>query len=523
MPAADAPSSAPRRGWWIALALAPVAVSFALNAFAPPFSPDSWGYFELAHSFAADPYAIGTWRGYASAIPYSSSFPPLWPLLIAGADRLLDLGIHSGYLLTAAVFLAFALVAESTTRAAFGRRWLGGASALLLFAFPPFQVELLAARAIPLQLLLVALLLRVLVSDGPRPLLSAAALGALGGAVLMARFDALFMAAGLVLATPWLLRDWRALPLAALAALAVTAPWVLYSLSHFDRVFATDNALVALSVDPREFVTNFHVVPPLSAGEAPRLWLWKLVLHVPALVGAVLLVMLNALPVSVLGVSAVRRHGRSAIVASLCEAAWWRQPQGRLSFLLALSLLPVGAYLITGYFDARYFSAPVWLCALAALLALADAARPGDARLFAICGALALVLATKPSVDVARKEGRVWLERPHLAFDPALRDGREFEALVACLDPMRPDVAVLFADATTAARFGALSGHRGAMLPRNWAALDRAEVAAFLQRFDVGYAAPDPRLRLPEGLGRPAAGACSTRLIVLTPGDAGAR
>lgn len=502
-------------------ALLLVAGCFAINSHSPPFSPDSWGYFELARSFATDPYAIGTWRSYSSAIPYSSAFPPLWPVLIAGADHLTGLGIYSGYLLNATLYIAFVVMAEAAVRDAFGRRGVGAASALLLFAFPPFQTELLAARAIPLQLLLLACTLWTMTHNGLHPLLRAAMLGLLAGLLLMARFDALFLAGGLVLVAAFLARDLRALPVAALALLLPLAPWVLYSLATFGQPFATDNAQVALSVDPREFVTNFHMQPPLSLADAPLLWAWKLVLHLPALAAAMLLVAVNALPGTVLITSALRRTGRAGLAQRARDIEWWRTPQGRLALLLVLTLLPVGAYVITGYFNERYFSATVWLGGLAALLTLAGTRQAGDARLFGVCAALAVLLSLKVTLAPMFRDGWSWAARPHFGFDAGLRDAREFQPLLDCLDPTRPQLAVLFADPTTAARFGAISGHRAAMQPRNWSTLDAAEIAEFLRRYQIGYALPDPRMPFPADLTQAAAGACAGRVQLLMPARAG--
>lgn len=494
---------------------------FALNSHAPPFSPDSWGYFELARSFATDPYAIGTWRSYSSAIPYSSAFPPLWPLLIAGVDRFTGLGIYSGYLLNAALFIAFVLVAEAGVRDAFGRRWLGAASALLLFAFPPFQTELLAARAIPLQLLLLAATLWAMTRRELSPLTRAVTLGLLAGLLLMTRFDALFLAGGLVLAAAFLARDWRALPIAALAALLPLMPWMLYSLATFGQPFATDNAQVALSVDPREFVTNFHVQPPPSLADAPLQWAWKLVLHLPALVAAVLLVAVNALPGTLLATSALRHSGRAGLSLRIRDGEWWRSPRGRLALLIVLTLLPVGAYLITGYFNERYFSATVWLSGLGALLVLTDNPRAGDPRMFGACAALAVLFSLKVTLAPMVREGWSWAAQPLVGLDADLRDARRFRPLLDCLDPARPRIAVLFADPTAAAHFGAISGHRAAMQPRNWSTLDADEVAEFLRRHEIGYALPDARLRFPAGMARAAPGACADQVELLDPTRAG--
>jgi hypothetical protein len=222
----------------------------------------------------------------------------------------------------------------------------------------------------------------------------------------------------------------------------------------------------------------------------------------------------------VLITSALRRTGRVGLAQCIRDVGWWRSPQGRLALLLVLTLLPVGASVITGYFNERYFSATVWLGGLAALLTLAGTRQAGDVRLFGVCAALAVLLSLKVTLAPMVREGWSWAARPHLGFDASLRDAREFQPLLDCLDPTRPQVAVLFADPTTAARFGAISGHRAAMQPRNWSTLDAEEIAEFLRRYEIGYTLPDPRLPFPAGMTQAAPGACADR-VQLLPARAG--
>ena len=115
------PDTAVARAGW----LAPVAVLFALLAVllakvvaAPPYSPDSWALWELSRTVGGDFYRFTHWRSYASDLPYSASFPPLTPVLIAQADALLGTGPRTGLYLAFAAFAGFALVSEAIARRA---------------------------------------------------------------------------------------------------------------------------------------------------------------------------------------------------------------------------------------------------------------------------------------------------------------------------------------------------------------------------------------------------------------------
>lgn len=501
----------------VVAALAWVLLLFALNLRAPPFSPDSWGYLELARSFAADPYAVVTWRAFATTADHSSAFPPLWPLLLAAADRPGGLGLYAGAALALAFFFATVAVVEQAVRQAFGRRWLGAASVLLLFAYPPFQLELLAARAVPLQLMLLALVLHLLVVDRWHPLLRAVLLGTLAGLLLMARFDALFLAAGLVLATPFVLRDWRALPLAAAALLLVVAPWIAYSAAQFGQVFATDNAAVALSLDPRAHVADFVPRPQPQLGDAPLAWAWKLVQHLPGLAAGIAQAALYALPATVLIGVAAHRIGLGALCRAALDADRWRTPRGRLALLALACALPIGAYLITGYYDARYFSALVWVLALLALLVLAEAPRARDRGLLLACALLGLLTSLEPAARGIRHGGEALAARPLFALDRRQVDGADLAPLLACREPADAAAALLFATPTQAARFGALTGQRATFLPRNWTRLDAADQREFLRRYGVRWALADAAPALPPDAVRAIDGDCGTRLVAVLP------
>src|SRR3954471_6797761 len=63
----------------------------------PPYSPDSWAYYELSQSIWRGGYRLLELRGYAypAAAP-SGAFPPLWPALWSLVAAVSGLGARAG-------------------------------------------------------------------------------------------------------------------------------------------------------------------------------------------------------------------------------------------------------------------------------------------------------------------------------------------------------------------------------------------------------------------------------------------
>jgi hypothetical protein len=476
--------------WALAAALgASLAHLLLAQLGAPPFTADSWTYRELARTLSGDFYALTTWRAYHSTLPYSTAFPPLWPALLALADPAGGLGIYSGYILNFLLFGAFAVLLEHTARR-LGMAGLGLAGALVLLAYPPFADEIVAARSMPLAMLLLAGLLHLLALRRDAAWMPLA-FGALAGAAVMTRFDLMLpMAAVWALAFLPRLELRRAL-VAGAALGAACAPWIGYSLAVHGRLFATDNSRVALSLDPRAFVTDYPLRPEATLFDAPAAWsaklagrlgpladaLWQALVLTPALWLAALLALL-----------ALALRGRERAAGELLIPEPGRRLLGACALLGGGLAAGWVALLATGYLDLRYFSPVLWLVALVALVPAYALARREDrlgargSLLPAIAAAAALVLA---NVEFARGG---WQAPPR--FHPALFGSAYFEPLLRCLSRAgaAPTDGVLFVrNDDLAAWFGAASGQRTAMIPWNLARLDAARFADFLRDFDVRY------------------------------------
>ncbi len=494
-------AAAPRIGGWASwlwplAVLLGVLVPLLLAVIAsPPYSPDSWALWELAQTAGPDFYRFTHWRSYASASPFSASFPPLTPGTIAVADRLLGLGPRTGLYLAFGAFALFALVSEAIARRVTGAAWLGLGAALVLLVGPNMLlIEMGAGRTIPLQMLLYALVLWGMSS----PWLTAsrfgffwaAGIGIVAGLAVMNRFDALPLPFAAALAVGWLTRS-PARALAVLGAAAVTvSPWIAYSLLIFGTPFATDNAGIAAALDPRSYVTDWWPVPQPTLADDPLAWAGKVASNALALLRVA-----AGLVLSPLGLLA------AAFLAFPAALAWLTRdepgrPAPKLRVLIGFAILTaamLAPQVLTGYLEHRYFAAPAWAALLAAscwtvLRGTTLHQRILAARAAGLTAALAVAVFALGQWLAAAPEssGRHWT-----AFDaPA-----DVRALRLCLGDTPEARILVLGDDRLAARAGAQGGLATMMEPRNMAQgrLDATGARAFAAAFRVDYAlAADP-------------------------------
>lgn len=472
---------------WPMLVLAAVLVPLLLSLIvAPHYSPDSWAFYELAKTMAGDVYRFSHWRSYASDSPYSAAFPMLYPGLIAAIDAVLGTGARTGLYLSFASFAGFALVSEVIGRRVTGAAWIGLAAALaLLFGPNMLLAELGAGRTIPLQLLLYALVLLGLLAGRDIGLGRAAAIGLIAGLAVMNRFDAVLLpllATGMI---AWLTRS-PARTLAALAAAALAvSPWVLYSLTTFGTLFATDNGGIALQIDPLAYVTDWWPGPQPTLVDDPMAWIARVVWNVLAY--AYTAASLVASPLGAVGAALLAMAAGPVVLAGrprqLLQGFWI------LAGFALFTALMMAPQVLTGYLEHRYFSALVWSGLLTvACWSLLAGVSLHQRRLFArlACGVVGIAAVVLSASHLLQAQGAGEL-------DPARWE--EFEAptdlgrLQACLTAA-PDARVLVVgDDNFAARAGALGGMTTMMEPRNIARarLGPAGAQAFAEAFAVQY------------------------------------
>lgn len=460
----------------------------------PPFTTDSWGYYELSQALRHGGYALDHLRSFASTGEgqHSTAFPPLWPAIWAAGDLVAGLGVRTGLVIAFAITFGFAVVSEAIGRRLAGVRFVGLAAACFTVLLPGYFGEIAGARAIPLQLLIVAGILYRLTTRPTPGALDAAILGALAGAAILSRFDMLAFAILLGLALALHTRSVR--PIAAYAAALVLAlsPWIAISLVHHGVVFASDNSGVAFSADRLAYVNDWRPPGAIAAtiSTDPAGWLGKVAANVWPMAKALL-----------------KSPGKRATIALLVVAAacgWWlfrtrglvklHEPWKpavvalALVFVAALGMVPL--YVLVGYTDARYFSLLSWLAALGLFSLTGAAARQdiGASRqellAVAFCG---LLLA-------GALQARLWT--------PAGRSGTSGFPQMAAAQPIGaclaggkvgPQARVLVTDSTLAARLSAMHGMRTALLPRNIerGGMAEADLALFLATFSIAALAGD--------------------------------
>jgi hypothetical protein len=486
---------------WPALAVLMVLLPlFASVMVEPAYLPDSWALYELSGTVFDDFYRFSHFRSYGSDAPYSSAFPPLWPVLVAVVDAVLGTGARTGLYLALASFAGFALVSEVIGRRAFGAPWIGTATALVLLLGPKMVwYEIEGGRTIPLQLLLYALVLLGLVARGPITMLRAAAIGFVAGLAVLNRFDAVLLPVFAALFIAVLARSPGRVAVAVAGALVAVSPWIAYSLATFGSLFATDNSGVALLLDPDAFVTDWWPQPRPTISDDPAAWALKLAGHTGGLVHNGLALLASplglAFALGMIPVCALRFLASRAPASAKDARAAPRELWIATAFAAAMgaAMLP---QVLTGYLDYRYYAAAFWslYLALAGWLVAYRSSAQQRRSLAAIAavpmGAAVLLFAVLQLVGAAQ-EGRLDLSR-WAGFD----DPREVQLLTECLGDDRSARILVIGDDILVAKAGAQGGFATMMEPRNLAEgrLGPDGWARFVESWRVGYillAAPD--------------------------------
>jgi hypothetical protein len=353
----------------------------------PRFQPDSWTYLELSGSIFTDFYRYNTVRQFEDDSGYSSSHPPLWPVLIALARKAADLGIYTAFFLNIPVSLGQLAVLMSLFKKFGFECWVGAACYLCVLAFPGYYGDVVSGLPIPLSLLFMTTTVLLLVPQSAT-LASVALAGALMGLNCLTRFDALFAAC--LLGVAFAARGWQASrsPLRGAAALAlyfvalllVLSPWISYGMKHFGKPFASDSTRVALMAHGDLGAANYYATPhhyyetppPADLYKDPMHWLRGLVAYKARVVVLGLLDACwdSALPALLAGV---------VLVWGCRGAPRWSTPQGRYSLLALCLLIPAMLLpaLLVGWREVRYFTGTVlvlFVILYAALVAMTPAA-----------------------------------------------------------------------------------------------------------------------------------------------------
>lgn len=447
----------------------------------PPYSPDSWGYYELSRHLGADFFHIDTWRSYQSAAPYGMSFGPLWPVLIGVTAAVTRTGPHAGLVAAIGCVLATAGVLSVLGRR-LGVRGLGPVVALGLLSFPPYADEALSGRTFPLAGLLLSLLLLALAPADRRPAWAGPAAGAAAAGIVLTRPDTLFavaLLAGLVIVARR--RDLRALLPAGLVFAVLMVPWAVYGLAHFGTPFVADNRLVASAVPElniSDFFPDVRQVPTFA--DDPAGWLARVGRNVRPVATQAVLAGMGAPTVvatALAGLLLLRRG------LALHAERRWLLPS--LAALAAFTVQVLSAELTTGYPYQRYLSLVVLIVLVVAVGLIGRAPVPAGLAGRRAGTAVGVALLALPAG---------WAFGYQLHTVPPRPDYLTGGAVEQELRRCHGDTTLTMSDGRLAGLHGALTGRRTAVFPRNFGDLPVAARREWLVRYGVGqlYVPPLP-------------------------------
>lgn len=324
------------RVWWITgSCIFLLYVMMAIFVGDSLFSPDSWAYFELAQTvFSEDPYRFTTWRSYGSQ-EYSTSFPFGYPvfygiLLLFSSSHLIS--IWGNLLFVPATFLMLYLIGRNLKLAKKPMLLLAGS----ILLYPGYMIEILSGRSIPMALFF--FLGAFWLMRREKYLFMGLALGV----ATLVRFDMLVASFLLGFGCLCLMKKRTKALWIVVGFLVSASPWILYSMMHFSKPWVSDNSWVAMSVHSA-FVLDFPPEAKLTASQEPLQWLGRVLGNIPKLCVRVLIASLKFS--ALLGLVFLLFQKRD----------WFKTIQKSSLFVLGLIFISLAPYLLTGYFDERYF------------------------------------------------------------------------------------------------------------------------------------------------------------------------
>jgi len=467
-------------------------VIFLAGIYAPYFIVDSWSYLEISKTVFTDFYRFNTLRQFENLSPYSNTFPPLWPVLLAVARHVVDLGIYTGYLLNCFICIGL-LAALMRLLSTIGLpSWVGAACYLGLLGFAPFLQDALGAKTMALSVTLLVCSLAILFGQSIATYRVALA-GFLMGLGCLNRFDALPVASVIGLAFAFRiyrqgLGRWRTIAVFAVYCMvlgAILSPWVVYGERRFGQAFPSDNTRQVVRAR-RGNVLDYYESPLASdlakdpvkwgaglvADKAPAVarGLYDNVMdsEIPALVMVVLVVWGATRPAE-LSMSAVRFT------------------------LFALILIPIILFptALVGYSDSRYYSAPVLLLLVvlfSGLVSLAPAA--WGARRTAVL-LLVVALPLCPWIVRPLRYNRRNLLTPSIAMVPTAPTPEMQELTTAVRRDAggQPHRLILTTGYIESAKYGALTGEPTTLMPR----LVGGTFAAFARDWHITHVYDPPK------------------------------
>ena len=432
------------------------------------FSDDSWAYFELSKTIFSDHfYQFNTTRSYFST-QYSASFPFGYPIVIAIVQTIVGVSPMVAVIINIAaaiitIWIIFAIF-EKFKLPILAR--LAIASALLFY--PHYFDEIYGGRAIPLAILM--FISAYYASLKNRFFIA----GILLGFATLIRFDFLVYAIIFHIAYFLFNRDQPKFVLFMFFGFLIgVLPWVAYSYIHFSKLWISDNSWVALSAIPAN-VLDYPAAPIKSAFEYPFLEISKL--------------LKNSIRVIISFIRSSLMFPLLFIFFIFVCLRWKKfNPLIKTRAIIIVSLLPlsVAPYILTGYFDSRYF-ALIFLCLSGMIVYSIYQSQEGVLSDNNASGLILISLILTVAVGISFLSKDIWHgynQTQEMSKQTAL-----IKSIQTChlSDPAK--ILFFLNNANElASKYGALTGMRTALAPSNFYDMSSDERYVFLEKMKPYY------------------------------------
>ena len=430
------------------------------------YSNDSWSYFELAKTIFSDFfYQFNTYRSYFSDTQ-AASFPFGYPILLAGINTFFGwTPVSAVYLNIIFVCCSFILI-QSISCIIGLPRVAGLALAIGLVFSPGFIEEVESGRSMPAAIAFVLIGIRVILSSRSVWFLAIGSIF-LSTSVLI-RFDYLFAAwVALILLLWFQQRGVKSIIVANLCFLVGLMPWIIYSLVFFSKFWISDNSWVALSAT-RANVLDFPAYASYTLFSDPVSWINKIVLNLQRI--------LEHLPHYVLNQPLLVLSSLYTLVILLKN--WANINKINILIVLFGAALSVAPYLLTGYRDERYFAFAFFGITLLLLIFIECCSNIQlNKFLYILTMFLTLILPTQLLIDNFKNY--------EASRSELLKQQTIINSFKACHDS-EPEYTYVFDEEARiiAFKYGALTGNKTALMPRNFLGLDEETRADFFNTIE---------------------------------------
>ena len=239
--------------------MVPFAWGFVVILISPRFgteySPDSFAYMILGNNifsgFGFVSQAIRDFYATNSANFFNSSrsFPPLWPLVVGGLDKLTAKGITASLIANIFVLLLLFHVYFVLCKKILPRTYWVAFALLLYFLInndspDSFVAEIVSGRSIPLALLFF-LCVCLLLSNDELSRSKQVFLGMCLGGLYLVRFDSLIFSIFVIIYVTIIKPLW--LRTVLISFILLLLPWLLRNVFTFGQPLASDNFLTVFS------------------------------------------------------------------------------------------------------------------------------------------------------------------------------------------------------------------------------------------------------------------------------------